>query len=82
MSLPAVSAVLRNLRNDGDHKLADRIENEVSRWRCKTCGWVSNPGFEFSDPPPTTEDDPVAVFHCPFCSSEKVRVDNGPEDPS
>jgi len=82
MSLPALSAVLRNLRNDGEHALAGRIEREADRWQCPTCTFRSNPGFEFAGPPPATEDEPIAVFHCPFCSPERVRVDDGPEDPS
>jgi predicted RNA-binding Zn-ribbon protein involved in translation (DUF1610 family) len=82
MSLPALSAVLRNLRNDGDYTLAARIEREAEQWRCEKCGFRTNPGFEFAEPAPATEGDPLAVFHCPFCSSERIRVDEGPEDPS
>lgn len=74
MSVPTLATVLRNLRNDGEFDLADRIQKEAEGFRCESCGFRSNPGFSFAE-----GEGEAFLFHCPFCSPEKVRQND--EDP-
>jgi len=78
MSVPSTNTILINLRADGNHELADRIQREAQAYRCPECGVpTQNPGIALGDDDPAISGEWAGrlIFYCPFCSGENVRPD-------